>query len=137
MVHSLLAKHPINICLILAPILLSVNEVALAVIAIVVIAHVPNLSSWVPVVWLALADVALRGAVAVVALADLAIAVNAIFPRAVVIEIVGVHPVEPDLEEPILVDWVVVLDGAEGPVVPVPSDAELVEFPPSEERNHD
>jgi hypothetical protein len=115
--------------LIIAPVSFSVDIVAIAVIAIVIVAKVPNLALGIPVIGLALAVVALRGAEAVVAISHIPIAVSAVGLGAPITVIVWVSHV-PIADESIFVYWIVLLSGVICPVISSLPDEGLIKFEP-------
>ena len=77
-------------CLVHAPVGLSVHVLAIAVVTVVVVAHVSHLAVLVPVVGGACALVALRWAVAVEPVSHISVAVKSVFLGAPVLEVVRI-----------------------------------------------
>ena len=81
---------PINALCIFAPICFSIYPVTGAVIAVVIKAFRGLLALRLPLVFLALANISLRGAVAIVTSSCVAVAVDSIWILSVPFEVVGV-----------------------------------------------
>lgn len=67
-----------RVVLLLTPIRLAVHILSLAVVTVVVVAHVPRLTFLVPIVRLATASVALRRAVTIETNTSVAVAIDAV-----------------------------------------------------------
>ena len=118
-----------------APVALSVYVLAIAVVTVVVIAHVSHLSVRVPVVWGACALVALRWAIAIEPISNVAVAINSVFFSAPVLDVIWISFGDSS-EKPVFVYLVVSLNGSNSPVISLLPDKTFHDLVPWEEMEH-
>ena len=114
-----------------APVVLSVYVLTIAIVPVVVVAHVSNLSFRVPVVWSTRALVALGWAIAVVTVSHVAIAINTVFFSAPVLIVVRIGR-RNSSKKFVFVNLVVPLHSSNRPVVSLLSDKALHDLVPRE-----